>query len=50
VIPKLIDVLDQFRGHKELMLNVSRIMSKISMDADCCMAIINTNKLCMLVD
>lgn len=32
VTPKLIKILEDFKGHKELMLNVSRILSKISMD------------------
>ncbi len=50
VIPKLIKVLDQFKGHKELMLNVSRILSKVSMDTDCSKAIISTSKLVFLND
>ena len=45
VVPKLLSVLDLFRGHKELMLNVSRILSKVSMDSDCSKAIIATDKL-----
>lgn len=50
MIPKLIDVLDNFKGHVELMVNVSRILSKVSMDNDCSYAIIKTKKLCFLVD
>lgn len=50
IIPMLIEILDLFKGHKELMLNVSRILSKISMDGDCSLTIINTHKLCFLVD
>lgn len=49
MIPKLIDVLDNFKGHCELMTNVSRILSKISMDNDCSYALIQTNKLSMLI-
>ena len=45
VIPKLLSILEQFKGHKELMLNVSRILSKVSQDSDCARAIISTNKL-----
>lgn len=45
VIPKLIAILEQFKGHKELMLNVSRILSKVSMDSECSKAIIATRKL-----
>lgn len=48
VVPKLLSVLDLFRGHKELMLNVSRILSKVSMDSDCSKAIIATDKLVFL--
>ena len=40
VIPKLIKILEDFKGHKELMLNVSRILSKISTDNECSKAII----------
>jgi len=50
MIPKLIDVLDNFKGHVELMVNVSRILSKVSMDNDCSYAIIKTKKLSFLVD
>ena len=35
VLSKLIEILEKFKGHKELMLNVSRILSKVSLDADC---------------
>ena len=40
VIPKLIQVLEQFKGHKELMLNVSRILSKVSSDSECSKSLI----------
>jgi hypothetical protein len=30
VMLKLLQVLDQFKGHKELMWNISRILSKLS--------------------
>ena len=50
VIPKLFNVLEQFKGHKELMLNVSRILSKISLDNECSKVIISTKKLVSLVD
>ena len=50
VIPKLIQVLEQFKGHKELMLNVSRILSKVSSDIDCSKSLIQTNKLSFLAD
>ena len=50
VIIKLITILEQFKGHKELMLNVSRILSKISMDNECSKAIISTGKLQVLTD
>jgi hypothetical protein len=50
VVPKLLSVLEQFKGHKELMLNVSRILSKISMDNECSRAIIQSKKLDLLVD
>ena len=49
MIPKLLEVLDKFKGHKELMLNISRILSKVSMDNDCNLEIIKTNKLPFLV-
>ena len=50
VIPKLIQVLEQFKGHKELMLNVSRILSKVSSDSECSKSLIQTNKLNFLAD
>ena len=50
VISKLIEVLEKFKGHKELMLNVSRILSKVSLDADCSMQIIKTNRLGFMLD
>lgn len=43
-------MLDSFNGHKELMLNISRILSKVSMDTACCMGIIKTKRLQFLVD
>jgi hypothetical protein len=50
VIPKLIQVLEQFKGHKELMLNVSRILSKVSSDSECSKSLIQTGKLNFLAD
>ncbi len=50
VIPKLIQVLEQFKGHKELMLNVSRILSKVSSDSECSKSLIQTGKLNFLAE
>jgi hypothetical protein len=50
VLSKLIEILEKFKGHKELMLNVSRILSKVSLDADCSMQIIKSNRLGFMVD
>ena len=50
VIPKLLSILEKFKGHKELMLNVSRILSKVSMDSECSMQIIQTKKLGFLIE
>lgn len=49
VIPKLLQVLENFKGSKELMLNISRILSKVSQDTECSKAIISTKKLDFLV-
>ncbi len=42
--------MEQFKGHKELMLNLSRILSKVSTHPKCSEAIINSKKLGMMVD
>ena len=42
-------MLETFKGSKELMLNISRILSKISSDTECSKAIISTKKLDFLV-
>jgi ribonuclease D len=49
LIPKLLQVLESFKGSKELMLNISRILSKVSSDPECSKAIISTKKLDFLV-
>jgi len=49
-VPKLIKILEEFKGHKELMLNISRVLSKVSADQDCAKSLIQTNKLSFLVD
>jgi hypothetical protein len=49
VIPKLLQVLESFKGSKELMLNISRILSKVSSDPECSKAIIGSKKLDFLV-
>ena len=41
-IPKLIKVLKLFKGHKELMLNISRILSKLSLDHKCSVELLKT--------
>jgi len=35
VIHKLIICLEHYSEHKELVLNISRILSKLSLDAEC---------------
>ncbi len=50
MISKLVETLEKFRGHKELMLNISRILSKVSLDPDCSLQIIKTNRLGFMVD
>eukprot|EP00347_Sterkiella_histriomuscorum_P012834 403367048 len=50
IIQKLVDILEKFQGHQELMINVSRIMSKVSMDNDCSFSLIQTNKIKLLID
>ena len=37
VLPKLCAIFgdDRFKGHKELILNVSRLLSKVSIDFNC---------------
>ena len=50
VVPKLIQILEKYKGHKELMHNISRVMSKVSLDNECSKAIIQTRKLEFLTD
>ena len=50
VIHKLVEVLEKFKGHQELMINVSRILSKVSMDNECSYSLIKSNKLQSLID
>jgi len=37
ILPKLCQIYgdDRFKGHKELILNVSRLLSKVSIDFNC---------------
>ena len=44
VLPKLCEIYGdpRFRGHKELILNVSRLLSKVSIDFNCAEQMVNT--------
>jgi hypothetical protein len=44
VIPKLCEIFadSRFRGHKELILNVSRLLSKVSIDFNCAEQMVKT--------
>jgi len=37
VLPKLCEIYadDRFKGHKELIMNISRLLSKVSIDFNC---------------
>lgn len=37
----MITSLEMFKGHKELMLNISRVLSKLSIDQECAKLMIN---------
>jgi hypothetical protein len=51
LMPKLFTVLERYRGgHKELMHNVSRLLSKVSLDQECSKAMIATRRLDFLTD
>jgi hypothetical protein len=43
-LPKLCEIYGdpRFRGHKELILNVSRLLSKVSIDFNCAEQMVNT--------
>lgn len=49
-ISNLIKVLRTFKGHKELMLNISRILSKLSLDHKCSVELLKTQELPFLMD
>ncbi|TNV74288.1 hypothetical protein FGO68_gene13245 [Halteria grandinella] len=52
VVQKLIQVLEKYNSptNKELMQNISRVLSKVSLDSECSKAIIATGKLRFLAD
>ena len=52
VVQKLIQVLEKYNSptNKELMQNISRVLSKVSLDSECSKAIISTGKLRFLAD
>jgi len=35
---------ERFKGHKELIMNISRLLSKVSIDYNCAEQLVNTNK------
>jgi hypothetical protein len=44
MLPKLCEIYgdDRFKGHKELILNVSRLLSKVSIDFQCAEQMVQT--------
>mmetsp|Transcript_22082 Transcript_22082/g.21282 ORF Transcript_22082/g.21282 Transcript_22082/m.21282 type:complete len:146 (+) Transcript_22082:1415-1852(+) len=50
ILPKVINLLQKFKGHKELALNISRLMSKVSLDPSCAATMIDIPSLGLLLD
>ena len=46
VLPKLCEIFgdERFKGHKELIMNISRLLSKVSIDYNCAEQLVNTHK------
>ena len=45
VLPQLCNIYadDRFKGHKELIMNISRLLSKVSIDYTCAKQLVESN-------
>ena len=52
ILPQLCKIFgdNRFKGHKELILNVSRLLSKVSIDFNCAEQIVNTKCTSIFLD